>query len=222
MKGQEGHFDAAKTTGGSAKNPPSSGLAKPINTSRDPQPQWLMGGNPRAIERQEAEGQTSFVESDTLPIDFGMFDKGEGKTALEKAGVKFLGPVEGDALFNYVRLPSGWKKEATTDHSMWSHLLDDRGRKRASIFYKAAFYDRRAHVSVNSRFAILNDYDQPDGVLLTFVDDQGQRAYSTDVVSVNRDDYKEQASFRDLQEKECEAWLAEHYPDWRNPGAYWD
>lgn len=100
------------------------------------------GSSSDAILGQEAAGQQSFVKSTTLPAEI------RGKEILEAAGVKFLGPVEGDDLFQYVELPEGWKKEPT-DHSMWSKLVDEQGRERASIFYKAAFYDRRAHASAN-------------------------------------------------------------------------
>jgi hypothetical protein len=40
-------------------------------------------------------------------------------------------------------LPDGWQKRAT-DHDMWSELVDADGVVVASMFYKAAFYDRRA------------------------------------------------------------------------------
>jgi len=52
-----------------------------------------------------------------------------------------------DDLFTSVTLPEGWHKEAT-EHAMWSKLIDDQGRERASIFYKAAFYDRSAFMSI--------------------------------------------------------------------------
>lgn len=94
----------------------------------------------RAIMDQESAGQQSFVSNDTLPTDL------RGKEILEAAGVKFLGVVEDDDMFQYVELPDGWKK-VPTDHSMWSNLVDEQGRVRASIFYKAAFYDRSAHAS---------------------------------------------------------------------------
>lgn len=98
------------------------------------------GSSSDAITGQEAAGQQSFVQSTTLPTDI------RGKEILESAGVKFLGQVEGDDLFQYVELPNGWGLEPT-DHSMWSKLVDEQGRERASIFYKAAFYDRSAFAS---------------------------------------------------------------------------
>jgi hypothetical protein len=103
----------------------------------------IFGAN-GSIEKQEADGQRDFVSSETLPTRIDA----ESKQALEAAGVKFLGPVENDNLFQYVELPAGWQKKPT-DHSMWSLLFDDKGVQRASIFYKAAFYDRDAFLRVD-------------------------------------------------------------------------
>ena len=44
-------------------------------------------------------------------------------------------------------LPEGWKREASY-HPMWSHIVDGAGKQRVSIFYKAASYDRKAHMSL--------------------------------------------------------------------------
>ena len=101
----------------------------------------IIAATPGGIEAQEAQGQQNFVNSTTLPIkcNFG------NREQFEKMGIVFGEPV--DDLFCDVQLPQGWRKERT-DHSMWSNLLDDQGRIRASIFYKAAFYDRDAFLSI--------------------------------------------------------------------------
>lgn len=74
----------------------------------------------------------------------------EARETLETAGVKFGEVVEGDSLFQYVELPVGWKKQGT-DHDMWSSLHDENGKEVATIFYKAAFYDRRAHLGLSRK-----------------------------------------------------------------------
>jgi hypothetical protein len=115
-------------------------MSKVTNTSKDGvNPHWVMGGNPGAIEEQEAQGQKELMNSTQLPakVDEGL------KKELEEAGVVFGEPDANDPLFCDATLPPGWKKQAT-DHSMWSKLVDDQGQERASIFYKAAFYDRDA------------------------------------------------------------------------------
>lgn len=114
----------------------------PTNTTRsENRPDWLLGGNPRAIEAQEARGQRELVESTVLPTECRPADK----AALEAAGVKFGDPLPGDPIFCNAELPEGWKKEGS-DHAMWSYLVDETGTQRAAIFYKAAFYDRSAFI----------------------------------------------------------------------------
>lgn len=103
----------------------------------------LILGNPAAIESQEARGQSQLVESQQLPR--------KGIEALEKLGVKVIHRHGHDSLFCDVELPQGWTKRAT-DHSMWSELVDDKGQVVASIFYKAAFYDRDAFISVKGDY----------------------------------------------------------------------
>lgn len=97
-------------------------------------------GGSGAILRQEAEGQRQLVNSDKLPTDMG----GPGAQAeFEALGFTFGAEVPGDPLFRTATLPAGWTRQAS-DHSMHSHILDQHGRRRVGVFYKAAFYDRRA------------------------------------------------------------------------------
>lgn len=105
---------------------------------------FIIATIPGGIEVQEKFGQNNFVNNSTLPR-LAPWEK------LEQMGI--MASSDADDLFKNCTLPQGWKKVAT-DHSMWSNLVDERGRIRASIFYKAAFYDRSAHLSLNKRFSI--------------------------------------------------------------------
>lgn len=196
----------------------------PINTAKEVHNKpdgfiidaMVLGGN-KAILRQESQGQRSFVGSDTLPTKFcrdGSFEK----TVLEAAGVKFLGIVDSDPMFQYVELPNGWRKEAT-DHSMWSKLLDDKGRERAAIFYKAAFYDRSAHILLACRYNISVDYDRlnKENICVANITDCGDVIYSTEP-ECDQEGLGTINKARNAAAK----WLDENYSDWRNPGAYWD
>lgn len=173
------------------------------------------------IERQESDGQRSFVGSDTLPRSLKSDGHYHTKPLLEAAGVKFLGFVEGDDLFQYVELPPGWKKQAT-DHSMWSKLIDDKGRERAGIFYKAAFYDRAAHLSLSRRFGVSFDYARldKDGVGVSKVTDCRKVVHATEPIVKTESD--ESWDVSDKANKLATEWLDKNYPDWKNPGAYWD
>jgi hypothetical protein len=106
------------------------------------------------IERQEAHEQTKLVSSADLPKKCDNWKK------LESWGVVRCESV--DDLFLSVTLPDDWKKVAT-DHYMWSHLVDQDGLIRASIFYKGAFYDRSAHINVTeNRYHVSRNYDIED------------------------------------------------------------
>ena len=104
------------------------------------------------IERQERNGQADMVRraetnAASLPRKMG----NNGRTVLESFGVVFGDNV--DDLFVSVTLPAGWKIQAT-DHALHSKLLDDKERTRAAIFYKAAFYDRDADLTLTNRYSL--------------------------------------------------------------------
>ncbi|MGC5012587.1 hypothetical protein ACLQ2R_17625 [Streptosporangium sp. DT93] len=132
-------------------------MSTPYNTSKT-DPLLLLadamgpGGVGAAIERQEKQGQRELVNSDVIPADLG-YGSEEELTAL---GFTLGAPVSGDKLFRHAELPPGWKREGS-GHAMWSHIVDELGRKRLAIFYKAAYYDRSAHASIVSVSAYIND-----------------------------------------------------------------
>lgn len=106
----------------------------------------LVKGSSRAIEDSERRGQEELVASTLLPTKLH-----PGRAEFEALGFKLGAVVEDDPIFQHVELPAGWTR-AGTDHAMHSHILDAKGRERASVFYKAAFYDRHAHASLTPRF----------------------------------------------------------------------
>jgi hypothetical protein len=151
------------------------------------------------IERQEAKGQAELVQSEVLPTEIGIKDK----KVLELAGVVFGKAVDGDEIFTNVKLPAGWQK-VPTGHSMWSELKDDKGRVRASIFYKAAFYDRHAFIRCDCR------------IRLKYADDGKYDVVKDDVII-----FKGCTGYEESR-KQCEDWLRLNYPNWQDPAGYWD
>jgi hypothetical protein len=185
----------------------------------------MLVGSSNAIELQESQGQKSFVESYTLPVEGPFYNREpeKNKAILEAFGFKLLGEVPGDPIFQFVEMPAGWKK-VPTEHPMWSDVVDDKGRKRLAIFYKAAFYDRSAHYHFCSRFTIEHDYKTEDkGVAITHVKDGEKIIFSTVPINLPPPGHHQEFyASRDLATKTATKWLVEHYPDWQNPGAYWD
>ncbi len=178
---------------------------------------FLVASTPGGIEAQEKEGQLSLVKASKLPKDM------QGQQAkFEKLGIKILGPA--DEIFNNVELPKGWSVKPT-DHSMWSDLLDEKGRKRAGMFYKAAFYDCHAHISLERRYSfnqyheVGNPKDQVHQAIITDCGKEIAKIGKPMKTEYDRKDYfKEMDKIRD----ECIQYLKTNFPEYDDPMAYWD
>lgn len=125
-------------------------MSAPRDTSKDHDLVKLVtAASPDGIMAQERRGQQELVTSDVLPRDTRGSD-----AAFLALGFTFGEPV--DDLFRNATLPAGWRRKGS-EHAMWSYLVDARGIRRVAIFYKAAFYDRSAHmdlVNVGNAIAI--------------------------------------------------------------------
>ncbi len=170
---------------------------------------------PGGIEAQEAHGQRIFVQSETMPKDGGMGI--DSRPLLEQINIKVLGDY--DDIFYSVELPAGWHKEPT-EHPMWNKLIDDKGRERASIFYKAAFYDRNAHMRLKGRFRAGFEvvggwenyrFNNPNTRYFGAVYDDNKIIWRSDESDDN-----------EIVTKLAIAKVAEMYPDYKNTAAYWD
>lgn len=180
---------------------------------------------PGGIEAQEKAGQLEQAALETLPIDLGR-DGRDGTLARkdwERLGFQFGMKI--DELFVEAKFPPGWSKRPT-DHSMWTDVIDDKGRVRAAIFYKAAFYDCRAHAKLLQRFSTA--IDNTDGLTTVRVSDAAGivdfKVSGLEDPDWSKDRSKaEEASKRiDTARWQCEEYLRTHFPLWRNPLAYWD
>ncbi|MFD9047643.1 hypothetical protein [Streptomyces zaomyceticus] len=99
--------------------------------------------NDELIGAQETRGQQQLVHSDRLPTEHR-----DDRADFETLGFAFGTPDANDPLFTPATLPAGWTREAADDHDMWSYVVDPLGRRRVAMFYKAAFYDRRADMHI--------------------------------------------------------------------------
>jgi len=176
---------------------------------------------PGGIEAQEAAGQRDMVANTRLPKEI-IHSTDVNPIVLASKGFEFLGDY--DDLFYSVKLPAGWKL-VPTDHSMWSDLVDDKGRVRANIFYKAAFYDRSAHMSFNPRFYVNSEYEggsyAPDARKRYFVTDRlnpDNPPFRGEFFTRQRDNWGQDTE----ESNKVYAWLKTNYPDYEKSFAYWD
>lgn len=180
----------------------------------------MVAMTPGGIEAQEHQGQSDFVVSDSLPKQ-GLEDGVKQK--LESMGFIFGADI--DELFVLCKLPDGWYKKAD-DHNMHSYLIDNKGGKRAHIFYKAAFYDRRARITISCRFQFSGHHIPEDDraipvedrkEVLTIIDNSnGIIMWQSDVYKMMDNEAENQCA------KERKEWIKNIYPDYEDPFAYWD
>lgn len=208
----------------------------------------------KAIEEQERRGQLTILVNCQLPIkvngcisdnirfngitDGMTYDERKRivdnnkiefvKQQYERMGIKII--KQDDNLFYSVELPEGWNTKST-DHHMWNNLFDNKGRRRADFFYKAAFYDRDAFINFNCRygFTILpfDNYEsnasyeerkfKPWKLFLT---DNGKRIKELKEIIPTTDE--EYYRVDEVLGKIGRAYLEDNYPNWQDINAYWD
>jgi hypothetical protein len=180
-----------------------------------------------AMTNQVKLGQEQMVQQKTLPVQM---QPESAKQWLAKCGVKFLGQVENDELFQSVELPPGWKKIAS-GHPWLSMLVDDQGRERARIFYKAEYYDRNASLSIQPRYGVLEDLNHEvpkgsDSIAATVMDGSsvlgtGEILFMTKPIG-GVEGRKERFRAYYQAKKEAYTWLDQNFPENNDPFAYWE
>ena len=215
----------------------------------------MEGENPsKAIENQERRGQQSVVRNQRLPkklndhsvprevrwngVENSMDWEERNrivtqnnieytKQQYEKMGITIV--EEYDDLFWSISLPEGWKIEAT-DHSMWNNLFDNKGRKRANFFYKAAFYDRDAFINFDTRYHATvdhvadasSDYEVwKNSDYQGIVKDGETVIFSTECVPVTGS-YDGDDKVKDDLREQLDKYMEENYPNYEDINAYWD
>lgn len=216
----------------------------------------MEGENPsRAFENQEKREQVRTVRNSRLPkktnehsvpneyrfngiTDSMMYEERRKivdennyrytKQQYERMGIKIV--EEYDDLFYTVELPDGWEIKPT-DHSMWNDVIDSKGRKRISFFYKGVFYDRDAFSNFENRysFTILPfDEYKSDATYeerkfkpwRLFITDCGQKIKKIMETVVETND--EYLQLDDTLRLEGKHYLDAAYPQWEDINSYWD
>lgn len=185
---------------------------------------------PGGIERQQIADQHELTRACQLPrkgLVIRHMETSEEWTRTRATwdafGIKIADKLGDDPLFVNVELPAGWSLKRT-DSGYWTDLVDDKGRTRASMFYKSAFYDRDAHIGLRHRFQVRRDYAGDDyrTHIRCHVTDGGKVVYTSETIVTNGSigaavDAEQKAMLA------CGTWLEQQgYTDFRNVAAYWD
>lgn len=136
-----------------------------------------------------------------------------------------------DDLFYTVQLPKDWEIKPT-DHTMWSDVFDNKGRKRMNYFYKCAFYDRSSFVNFNTRYTVgvvpFDEYESDASYeersikpWFGVVYDCGIEIFRT-TGEVSPDGSVKVWDIQDNQKKLALEFVNEKYPQWEDINSYWD
>ena len=175
----------------------------------------FMSGEKNVIEHVEAEGQQKIINMVTLPKEMT-----PDREEWERLGFTFC-DIPGDDVLWQATLPEGWSIKATS-HSMWSDIIDNKGRKRGSIFYKASFYDRKGSMRLRPRYEIKRVYsDDTESLSEVYFGSEEEKIFVAGQID-------ESVSYADQLEQSMRlheiafAYAKEHYPEWQSATAYWD
>ena len=133
------------------------------------------------------------------------------KEAFENLGFTFQ-DIDDDVLYQ-ATLPEGWKLESDGDY--WTTLVDEKGRKRGSYFYKGDFYDRKGSMYLSIRFRVTCDSADakrrkaPFTISVKDADDT-----IIFIAGKCKDSFSEE---RDELTVEAERYLNTNYPEWKDP-----
>ena len=142
------------------------------------------------------------------------------KEIWELLGFKFTEIPDDDVLYK-AELPKGWKI-VETDHHMYKDIVDEKGRKRGNMFYKAAIYDRSAHMSLEPRYGVKVDFDGK-GTETIYFGNERERLYTAGTITnpANKDEWaKYNLDRKNLLDK-ATLYGEDNYPGYDNVLSYW-
>ena len=179
-----------------------------------------MSGETKVLENMEKEGQDLAIGQTMMAKD--MYPSQE---VWEQLGFTFR-DIPGDDVLCKATLPEGWSIKAT-DHSMWNEIFDANGNLRGTMFYKAAFYDRSAHMSLNPRYRVHSEYIGEDSrTVEVYFGNAQEKIMVAGQVYLKRcatpEEKKEIWDKQNMLLEQATKFAQENYPDWQNVVAYWD
>ncbi len=143
-----------------------------------------------------------------------------GQTQDSKTNLVALGFTEikeYDDLFFSCQPPPDWTKSTEGN---WTWVYDKKGRKRIVQFYKSAYGDTEAFLSLCPMFTI-SQATVENGYLVCKIlkNDQFEDSFASREYDPN--DPWSRENLRVRLDKECKVWLDKKFPEWKNPLAYW-
>jgi len=179
-----------------------------------------MSGESNVIEKTEQEGNERAARNTQVAREMN-----PSQEVWEKLGFKFT-EIPGDDVLYSADLPEGWTMRTTSLYG--SEIVDQNGNVRASMFYKASFYDRTAYMSLTARYGVRTDYRtvEEGEISEIYFGNENEKLFVAGVVIKNNDMTDEERKAKREEERElsikAETYANEYYPDYQDVTAYWD
>lgn len=200
-------------------------------------------GNPeRGITESFRNGQSALNGEAVIPVRLNAYE-GDGKKLLTDMGFTLGGSVQGDPLFQRALLPEGWQKKST-NHYLWSNIIDSNGFIRFEVFFSSVMWDREAFMNPSIRIYCNQQYREGDNEDGPKLEESGITRWRVTAAlpggvrknvktfdrpisyreSMADDEVARRAYFQQSDElrDEARAWMLANYPECKNPLAYWD
>lgn len=169
------------------------------------------GDDSEGLETVQHNEQCRARSSDMLPQDMQ-----PSKKFYETLGFAF--EDVGDSVLYQASLPNGWTLKSAG--GCWTDLLDEKGRKRGSYFYKGAFYDRNGHMYLVTRYYITYEHIEKNNwrspIKVYAMDRAGMVLFEAGECE---DEYTPE--YNELK-RAAEVFLDTNYPEWKDVSKYWD
>lgn len=150
---------------------------------------------------------------------------------LARVGFEFLGTVNlpNNKTGVQARLPHGWSLRRINKYQV--EVFDTNEQNRCSIIdqIKNPAHENNGALYLGPRFYVWNSLGEPEfkqegAFSRVRMSDHNQAVTLYETAHVDFAPLKSQERIAQsiALDKECEKWLDEHYPLWRDPTAYWD
>ena len=150
-------------------------------------------------------------------------DMNPGREVWESLGFEFA-DIEGDDVLCRAKLPEGWTMNAT-DSQYWTEIRDENGMVRGKMFFKGAYYDRKARMALKQRYEICTDYDEESNTRKIYFGNNDEEIFVAGTLARPKNDdyegFKKYELDTSILQMVAKEYANENYPDWKDVRAYW-
>lgn len=170
-------------------------------------------GNENVIDSIEKREQLRSIRKCELPRSMN-----PDQEAFKKLGFEFE-KIDGDNVMLKAKLPEGWSMNPVDSYH--TSIYDEKGRERASFFYKGVFYDRNGHMVLYRRYGVrIESFENAkfeDAARVVVFDRNDSSFLKVSATFPNSwcdEIYQEQGNMHE--------WMKKKFPKCEDPLAYWN